>query len=91
MARDFAGHQNGLEMRIDILNVGNMINHHWGIGQSFVTTSPLLISGNAFDASGRSIYRLRSINNQLIDHTYQPTVGLSDVYRFQLSLRYNFQ
>jgi hypothetical protein len=56
-----------------------------------VTTSPLIISGSAVDANGRSIYQLRSINNKLIDHTYQPTVGLSDVYRFQLSLRYNFQ
>jgi hypothetical protein len=43
------------------------------------------------DASGKATYRLRSVNNQLIDHTYQPTVGLGDVYRFQLSLRYNFQ
>jgi hypothetical protein len=91
LARDIAGHQNGLEMRIDILNVGNLINHHWGVGQSFVTTSPLVISGSPVDATGKAIYRLRSINNQLIDHTYQPTVGLSDVYRFQLSLRYNFQ
>jgi hypothetical protein len=91
LSRDIAGHQNGLEMRIDILNIGNLLNHGWGVGQSFVTTSPLTISGSPVDASGKAIYRLRSINNQLIDHTFQPTVGLSDVYRFQLSLRYNFQ
>jgi carboxypeptidase family protein len=91
LAQEIAGRKNGLELRIDILNVGNLLNHNWGIGRSFVTTSPLLISGSPVDASGKAIYRLRSINNQLIDHTYQPTVGLSDVYRFQLSLRYNFQ
>jgi Carboxypeptidase regulatory-like domain len=91
LSRDIAGRQNGFELRIDILNVGNLLDHNWGIGQTFVTTSPLVISGSAVDANGRAIYQLRSINNKLIDHTYQPTVGLSDVYRFQLSLRYNFQ
>jgi hypothetical protein len=94
LSRDIAGRQNGFEMRIDILNVGNLLNSHWGVGQSFVTTSPLTISGSPVDASGRAIYRLRSVNNpnpQLIDHTYQSTAGLGDVYRFQLSLRYNFQ
>ncbi len=91
LSRDIAGRQNGLELRIDILNVGNLLNHNWGIGQTFVTTSPLIISGSAADANGRPIYQLRSSNGKLIDHTYQPTVGLSDVYRFQLSLRYNFQ
>lgn len=91
LSHNIDGRHNGLEMRIDIVNVGNLLNHHWGIGQTFVTTSPLVISGNAFDANGKSIYRLRAVNNQLVDHTYQPTVGLSDVYRFQLGLRYNFQ
>jgi len=91
LSRNIDGRHNGLEIRIDIINVGNLLNHHWGIGQTFLTTSPLVISGSPVDAGGKAIYRLRSINNQLIDHTYQPTVGLSDVYRFQLGLRYNFQ
>jgi hypothetical protein len=50
-----------------------------------------VISGSPVDATGKAIYRLRNIAGQLIDHTYQPTASLSDVYRFQLSLRYNFQ
>src|SRR5262249_27169630 len=46
LSRSIAGLQNGLEVRIDILNVGNLLNHNWGIGQTFVTTSPLIISGS---------------------------------------------
>lgn len=91
LSRGIAGKQNGLEMRIDILNVGNLLNHHWGIGQTFVTTSPLIISGSPVDATGKGTYRLRTVNGKLIDHTFDPTVSLSDVYRFQLSVRYNFQ
>ncbi|HEX4470038.1 MAG TPA: hypothetical protein VH080_10905 [Gemmatimonadaceae bacterium] len=42
--------------------------------------------GRGMRDAGNDIYRLRNI-----DHTYQPTASLSDVYRFQLSLRYNSQ
>jgi hypothetical protein len=91
LSRGIAGRSNGLQLRIDILNVGNLLNHSWGGGETFVSTSPLVISGSPVDATGKAIYRLRNIAGQLIDHTYQPTASLSDVYRFQLSLRYNFQ
>jgi hypothetical protein len=80
----------GFELRIDILNVGNLLNKNWGIGKNLVTTQPLVISGNAADANGKLVYQLRNIAGQLIDHTYDASAGLSDVYRFQLSLRYNF-
>jgi hypothetical protein len=91
LSRNIDGRQNGLDLRIDILNVGNLLNHNWGVGSTFLTTSPLVVSGSPVDANGAAIYRLRNIASQLIDHTYQPTASLSDVYRFQLSLRYNFQ
>jgi hypothetical protein len=50
-----------------------------------------VISGNAADANGKLVYQLRNIAGKLIDHTYDASAGLSDVYRFQVSLRYNFR
>jgi len=88
ISRQVGGRTNGLEVRFDVLNFGNLLNHNWGVGQRIVTTSPLTTPGA--DAQGRLAYRLRNINNQLVDHTYDPSVGLGDVYRLQLSLRYNF-
>lgn len=88
LAPRLAGRANGLQLRIDILNVGNLLNRNWGIGQRFVTTQPLISRGA--DAQGRAAYTLRNLGTTLIDRTYQPTAGLGDVYRFQLGVRYNF-
>lgn len=89
IARAIGGRRNGLEVRLDFLNFGNLLNRNWGIGQRVVSTSPL--TNPSADSQGRLSYRLRNINGKLLDHTYEPTAGLGDVYRIQLSLRYNFQ
>jgi hypothetical protein len=88
-----AGRKNGLQFRADVLNVGNMINKSWGQGWRFVNTQPLTAtSGQQADAQGRAQYRMRNISNgttfNLMDHTYEKTAGIGDVYRMQFSLRY---
>jgi hypothetical protein len=82
------GKRNTLQFRVDILNFGNLLNKNWGVGERFVTTSPLISQGA--DAQGKSLYRLRNIGTQLISKTFEPTSSLSDVYRIQLSVRYMF-
>lgn len=90
LARSVMGHEHGFDLRIDILNVGNLLNHNWGIGKSTVSTQPLVISGSAADAQGQLVYQLRNVNGVLMNHTFDSSAGLSDVYRFQISMRYHF-
>jgi hypothetical protein len=87
--RNIAGKRNGLQIRLDIENVGNFLNSEWGVGQRFVTTSPLIAAGT--DAQGRLRYTLANFGNQLISESFRRTLGLGDVYRMQLGLRYTFQ
>ena len=95
---DFLGARNGLSVRADILNVGNLINSDWGIGQRFVNTQMLIVpsssQGGPADLQGRAQYRMRSriVNGQheLITQPLEPTAGIGDVYRVQFSLRYTF-
>jgi len=89
VGRNVGGRDNAFEVRLDMLNFGNLINHNWGTSKRFVNNAPLTNPG--VDAAGRLTYRLRNVNNQLIDHTYDPSSTIGDVYRLQLSLRYNFQ
>jgi hypothetical protein len=88
------GKKNSLEFRVDILNVGNLLNQDWGIGQTFNTTQPLVVpsaaQGGAVNANGRPQYRLRNFGTELISETYRPTAGVSDVWRAQFGLRYTF-
>jgi hypothetical protein len=82
------GKRNTLQFRADILNVGNLLNKDWGVGDAVVSTSPLISRGA--DAQGKAFYRLRNIGNKLISTTFDKTVGVTDVYRIQFSVRYMF-
>ncbi|MFN0141576.1 MAG: TonB-dependent receptor, partial [Pyrinomonadaceae bacterium] len=78
------------QVRVDVLNFGNLLNKNWGIGQAFTSLSPLVPAAARVDGSGRALYRLRNIGTSLISSTYIPTANTGDVYRIQIGLRYIF-
>ena len=89
IAQDFiAGRHNRFQLRFDILNFNNLLNSSWGIGQSLVSSQPL--TNPAVDSAGRSTYRLRVVNNELMSQSYERNPGSGDVWRMQVSLRYMF-
>lgn len=88
IAGDLFGIRQGLQLRLDILNVTNLLNKDWGVGQIPLTTQPLIARG--VDSQGRPICRLRNIGDKLLDRTFQQSATINDVYRIQLSLRYAF-
>lgn len=89
----FKGARNTFSLRVDILNVGNLINHSWGIGRTFVTAQPLVATSTP-DAAGKLNYTLKTTgtgtSTALITTLVQPTSTQSDVYRFQIGGRYTF-
>ena len=82
--------RNSFQVRLDILNFGNLLNKDWGVSRRIVLSSQPL-SAQGADAQGRAQYRLRTINNELITTPLESTASLSDVYRIQVSLRYRFR
>jgi len=82
------------EVRIDILNVGNLLNKNWGQSQHFVSLQPLTVAtaaqGGPANAQGEAQYTMRVINGALMDHTFDKNAFLADVYSFQLGLKYFF-
>ena len=88
IAQNIAGRRNAISVRLDFLNFGNLLNNDWGVGQRLVTTQPLISQGA--DATGRALYRLRNVSDKLITKSFEPTSGLGDVYRIQLTVRYSF-
>ncbi|MDD8017025.1 MAG: carboxypeptidase regulatory-like domain-containing protein [Bacteroidota bacterium] len=85
---DLFGKRNALQFRMDILNVTNLLNKNWGLGQRLVTTTPLVSPGA--DANGKVTYQLAKVGASLIDHTFEKTAGIDDVYRIQFGVRYTF-
>ncbi|MCG3121246.1 MAG: hypothetical protein ALAOOOJD_04252 [bacterium] len=99
---NISGTRNGLQFRVDFLNFGNLLNKNWGVGQRLVGmnstapffTTPLSVptaaQGGAVDAQGRAQYRLRVVDGKLLSKSLEQTTFLTDVFRIQFGLRYNF-
>ena len=86
VGRSIAGRPNRLQLRLDILNVTNLLDSDWGVAQGFVTTRPLTFVG--VDATGAATYRLATSGGQLISKSFQKVVTTADVWRMQLGVRY---
>ena len=86
--RGKAGRRHSGEVRLDVTNFGNLLNHNWGVGQRVI--QPSILTNPAVDAAGKSTYRLALVNNALPITSFQTTTFNSDVYTLMLSFRYNF-
>jgi hypothetical protein len=86
---EFSGARHAFAIRLDMLNFGNLLNHDWGVGYRVVSNSPL--TNPAPDANGALGYRLRVVNGALMDHTFEHSSTLSDVYTFMVTLKYSFR
>lgn len=86
------GKRNTIQLRADILNVGNFINDKWGISKRTTTTTPLTLA--SVSAAGVPSYRLatQSLNGQtvLLKDSFQNSATINDVYQAQIGLRYIF-
>ncbi|AUD03577.1 TonB-dependent receptor [Spirosoma pollinicola] len=87
--------RNTIQLRIDILNVGNLLNNAWGVSNLQTTFNPLsLVSVNA--TTGVPTYRLatQNINGQTVllkdSFTKSASLNSGDVYQAQIGLRYIF-
>jgi len=85
----FAGKRHSGQIRLDITNFGNLLNHNWGVGQRVVNTQ--ILTSPSADAQGRLTYNLQTANGQLITSARQTSAGIADVYVMMLSFRYTFQ
>ncbi len=90
---NLGGRRHSGQIRLDITNFGNLLNHNWGVGYSMITNR--ILTSPSADASGKLAYNLATITTstgpQLINKTFQTTAGTADVYVMMLSFRYSFQ
>ena len=85
--------RHGLQFRVDIINIGNLINSDWGVNQRLINNQPLIANATGLpttDAEGRALYRLRAINGQLMSTSYEATNSLGDVWQLRFGFRYMF-
>jgi len=88
--------KNTLQVRFDILNVGNLINKGWGVAYNTTTASPISVA--SIDANGLPTYRLATQTKNvdgvsqttLIKDSFVKGASINDVWQGQLGIRYIF-
>jgi hypothetical protein len=87
-----AGRKHAGQIRLDITNFGNLLNHNWGVGQRVINNQ--ILTNPSADAQGRLTYNMQTLNGNLLTTPYITSAGLNsygnDVYVMMLSFRYTF-
>jgi hypothetical protein len=84
-----AGKRHSGQIRLDITNFGNLLNHDWGVSQRLINAQ--ILTSPSADTQGRLTYNLQSLSGNLITSPLQTNAGINDVYVMMLSFRYTFQ
>lgn len=89
---DTGNSKHTLQVRADIINIGNLINNSWGVLKVVNNDRPLASAGTS--ANGTPQYRLatQQINGetQLLRDTFIPAISTGSVWQAQLGVRYIF-
>jgi hypothetical protein len=85
---NIGGRRHSGEIRLDISNFGNLLNHNWGVGQRVINNQ--ILTSPSTDANGALTYNLQTFNGKLLTSPWQTTAGINDVYVAMISFRYMF-
>jgi len=85
--------RNTIQLRADILNVGNLINDKWGVSYQATTTAPLSVA--SINAQGQPVYRLATQTQSdgtttLLKDSFIKSATIDNVWQMQLGIRYIF-
>lgn len=86
--------KHSLEIGVDVINAGNLINHNWGL-RKVVNSSAILVPVNLDKiSSGSDVqpkFNLSSIGGVPVSQTFRNDFSLNSTYSLQLGIRYVFQ
>jgi Carboxypeptidase regulatory-like domain len=82
------GFKHSGQLRLDITNFGNLLNHNWGVGRRIINAQ--ILTSPSVDANGALTYNLQTLSGSLLTTPLQTSASINDVYGLMLSFRYTF-
>jgi hypothetical protein len=79
-----------LQLSVDILNFGNMLNKDWGVAQITTTNNPLVFQSINNTTENKPLYRLQNIGGELVTKPFQDLASVASTWSMQIGLRYSF-
>jgi hypothetical protein len=87
------GKRNTIQVSLDILNAGNLINKNWGIADFYNQNNILTpVNNTSVTATGtvKPTFKLNPYNSGMLKTTYSDNLSYSSTYSMQLGIRYIF-
>jgi len=88
-----AGKRNTIQLSLDILNFGNLLNSNWGKSPFYNQNNILVMTNNANVVAGGAVtptYRLNPYNNTMLTNTFSNSLTYASTYSMQFGIRYIF-
>ena len=91
---DVNGKRNILQVGLDIMNVGNLLNDKWGNRNFYNKNNFLKVSNmkQVLDGKGdvKPTFNFMKNGNEVLTKSFTPNIGYASTYYMQLSVRYIF-
>jgi hypothetical protein len=84
---NFGKQKHTIQLRADVFNFGNMLNHKWGVADVINTTAPIAARPAVNNVP---VFRYNLVSNNLNYDTYRKGTSIADVWQAQLGIRYIF-
>jgi hypothetical protein len=86
------GKDRSIELRMDVVNIGNWINNKWGVGNVSTSANPLTLA--SISATGVPSYRMATQvidgSTELLRDSFVKSITLGNAFQAQWGLRLNF-
>lgn len=82
---------NTLQLSLDMLNVGNMLNSKWGISKNMSgSNNGRILNYDGKDANNVPIFSMRKVNDKYPTNTYDFNLNYGQCWSLQVGVRYIF-
>ena len=83
--------KNTLQLSLDILNIGNMLNTEWGVGKSMSSSNNgQILKYEGRDASNVPSFSFNKVGGEYINKTFGTYYNYNETWRIQVGVRYIF-
>src|SRR5690554_6933391 len=87
---DIGSRRNTLQLSVDVINFGNLLNNEWGVQQNLNGAQNLLSTTSATPASGVPSLNLNRISGEFPVTTFQNASNFNTTWSMQVGVRYIF-
>ncbi|WP_229239067.1 TonB-dependent receptor domain-containing protein [Emticicia sp. C21] len=84
------GQRNTLQLSVDVLNIGNLLNSSWGNRYRQVVNNGAILRYTKLNASGQPMFQMVEVNGKLPTETFELNPVATNTWGAQIGLRYIF-